>query len=81
VDQGVGVPKMNSSAQMLRVVKQTMTNKNTSSIENFDTVAVYEYLVIQNMLYCIPYPNKCVCSHQNCEAASILSGDITVLRF
>jgi len=42
---------------------------------------VYEYLVIQSMFYCIPYPNKCVCSHQNCEATSILSGDITVLRF
>ena len=40
-----------------------------------------EYLVIQNMFYCIPYPNKCVCSYQNCEAMSILSGDITVLRF
>ena len=33
------------------------------------------------MFYCIPYRNKCVCSHQNCEATSILSGDITVLRF
>ena len=53
----------------------------TSSIKNFDTVAVYEYLAIQNMFYCIPYPNKCVCSHQNCEATLILSGDITVLRF
>ncbi len=38
-------------------------------------------LLTQNMFYCIPYPNKCVCSHQNCEATSILSGDITVLRF
>jgi len=42
---------------------------------------VYEYLVIQSMFYCIPYPNKCVCSRQNCEATSILSGDITVSRF
>ena len=50
-------------------------------MKNFDTVAGYEYLVIQNMFYRIPYPNKCVCSHQNCEATSILSGDITVLRF
>jgi len=33
------------------------------------------------MFYRIPYPNKCVCSHQNCQATSILSGDITVLRF
>lgn len=38
-------------------------------------------LLTQNMFYCIPYPYKCVCSHQNCEATSILSGDITVLRF
>ncbi|KAG1698817.1 hypothetical protein GQR58_005644 [Nymphon striatum] len=24
-----------------------------------------------NKFYCIPYPNKCVCSHQNCEATLI----------
>src|ERR1700733_15832921 len=42
---------------------------------------MYEYLMIQNMFDCIPYPYKCVCSHQNCDATSILSGNITVLRF
>ena len=44
-------------------------------------LSMYEYSVIQNMVYGIIYPNKYVSSHQNGEVTSILSGYITVLRF
>ncbi|KAG1698814.1 hypothetical protein GQR58_005644 [Nymphon striatum] len=59
-----------SAEQKRRATKSS--SRDIMFDESMQTVTTQSaFSMIQNKFYCIPYPNKCVCSHQNCEATLI----------